>query len=431
VPELQRLQADHGPAVLAFEQENRAYFSAFISDRGDDFFARFAEHHSAMVAEQEAGTAAFYVLVDGDGSVLGRFNLFFTGDGTANVGYRVARHVAGRGVTTVTVRELCGLAGSRHGLHTLMAAAPRENVASQKVLAKAGFVPVGPAGPGDLGGKLGTWYRRDLAAGDEGPQPHWFRQVAESFGEDAGRYDRTRPAYPAALVERVAAASPGTDVLDVGCGTGTASRQFMAAGCTVLGVEPDERMAGFARGTGVAVEVAAFEAWDSAGRCFDAVVAGTAWHWVDPVAGPAKAARVLRPGGRLAPFHHVSDPPAAVNEALASAYRQVVPDSPVRFSERQAGSALDIYQAMFDRIADGIRQAGCFSEPEQWRFPWEREYTRDEWLDQLPTLGILTRLEPGPLAVILDRVGAAIDVLGGRITVPYTTVAVTAARGAG
>jgi [ribosomal protein S5]-alanine N-acetyltransferase len=60
------------------------------------------------------------------------------------------------------VRELCRLAAARHGLRTLKAATTRENVASQKVLAKAGFVPVGPA---DLGGKPGTWYQRDLAAG--------------------------------------------------------------------------------------------------------------------------------------------------------------------------------------------------------------------------------------------------------------------------
>ena len=129
--------------------------------------------------------------------------------------------------------------------------------------------------------------------------------MAESFGSDAGRYDRTRPRYPDALVERIIAASPGPDILDVGCGTGIAARQFQAAGGKVLGVEPDARMAEFARRTGVEVEVATFEAWDPAGRKFDAVIAGTAWHWVDPVAGAAKAAQVLRPGGRLAPFHHV------------------------------------------------------------------------------------------------------------------------------
>lgn len=43
-----------------------------------------------------------------DGSVLGRFNLVFAESGTATLGYRVAQHVAGRGVATATVRELCG-----------------------------------------------------------------------------------------------------------------------------------------------------------------------------------------------------------------------------------------------------------------------------------------------------------------------------------
>ena len=164
MPELQRLRADHAPAVLAFELANRAYFAASISDRGDQFFERFTERHSALLAEQEAGIGAFYVLVAEDGSVLGRFNLVFAGDGTAELGYRVAQHVAGRGVATATVQDLCQVAAARHGLRTLRAATSRENTASQKVLAKAGFVPVGPAGPADLGGQSGTWYQRNLAA---------------------------------------------------------------------------------------------------------------------------------------------------------------------------------------------------------------------------------------------------------------------------
>jgi RimJ/RimL family protein N-acetyltransferase len=162
MPELQRLQAGHAPAVLAFERANRSYFASFISDRGDEFFDHFTDRFGALLAEQETGICAFYVLVAEDGSVLGRFNLFDIGDGTANLGYRVAQHVAGQGVATVTVRELCRLAAERHGLRTLRAATSHENAASQKVLAKAGFAPTGPAGPADLGGKSGTWYQRDL-----------------------------------------------------------------------------------------------------------------------------------------------------------------------------------------------------------------------------------------------------------------------------
>jgi [ribosomal protein S5]-alanine N-acetyltransferase len=164
VPRLEQLHAGHAPAVLAFELDNRTYFAASISDRGDEFFDEFPGRYSAMLAEQEAGTGAFYVLVTEDGSVLGRFNLYGLADGTAVLGYRVAQQAAGRGVATASVRELCQLAAARHGLRLLRAATSHDNAASQRVLAKAGFVPVGPAAPADLGGKSGTWYQRDLQA---------------------------------------------------------------------------------------------------------------------------------------------------------------------------------------------------------------------------------------------------------------------------
>ncbi|WP_433605897.1 GNAT family N-acetyltransferase [Dactylosporangium sp. CA-139114] len=162
MPELERLHAGHAPAVLAFELANRAYFAAWISDRGDDYFDRFTDRYNALLAEQEAGICAFYALVADDGSVLGRFNLYDIQDRTATLGYRVAQHVSGRGVATATVRELCRLATSQHGLHTLRAATTSQHAASQRVLTKAGFVPVGPADPAHVGGKPGTWYERDL-----------------------------------------------------------------------------------------------------------------------------------------------------------------------------------------------------------------------------------------------------------------------------
>jgi SAM-dependent methyltransferase len=115
---------------------------------------------------------------------------------------------------------------------------------------------------------------------------------AQSFGSDAERYDRARPRYPDVMVERILAASPGADVVDVGCGTGIAARQLEAAGARVLGVEVDARMADGARRRGLEVEVAAFETWDPAGRTFDAVAAGQAWHWIDPLAGAVKAGQL-------------------------------------------------------------------------------------------------------------------------------------------
>jgi [ribosomal protein S5]-alanine N-acetyltransferase len=162
MPELTRLHEDHCPAVLAFELENRAYFAASVPDRGDDFFDRFTERFHALLAEQEAGISAFHVLVAEDGEVLGRFNLMDIEDHTAELGYRVAEHVAGRGVATATVRELCRLAAEEYGVRTLRAATVHRNTGSSRVLTKAGFVAVGPADPAHLGGEPGTWYERLL-----------------------------------------------------------------------------------------------------------------------------------------------------------------------------------------------------------------------------------------------------------------------------
>jgi ribosomal-protein-alanine N-acetyltransferase len=171
MPGLERLQAGHEPALLVFELENRSYFTASVSDRGDEYFERFADHHRGALADQQAGRCALYLLVAGDGSVLGRFNLYDIGETTATVGYRVARHVAGRGVATRSVLELCRIATTDHGLRRLRAATSAGNLASQRVLTKAGFLPVGPADPGGLGGRAGTWYERDLdqRPGGRGP----------------------------------------------------------------------------------------------------------------------------------------------------------------------------------------------------------------------------------------------------------------------
>ena len=257
-------------------------------------------------------------------------------------------------------------------------------------------------------------------------EPHRNRQVAESFGADPARYDRTRPTYPAALIERILAASPGRAVLDVGAGTGIAARLFQAAGCKVLGVEADERMARFARNAGTDVEVSTIEAWEPAGRTFDAVVAGQAWHWVEPGAGVAKVAEVLRPGGRFAAFWNVHEFAPEVASALAEAIRRHAPEVPAAAANV---NLVDAYLGFCEKIAESLRAAdGAFGEPETWRFDWETAYTRDEFLDVVPTYGGMTLLAPEQLNALLAVLGAAIDELGGSFVTRYTTVAVTAAR---
>lgn len=257
-------------------------------------------------------------------------------------------------------------------------------------------------------------------------EAHQAREIAESFGIDPERYNRTRPRYPDALIDRLIAASPGRDILDVGVGTGVSARPFQGAGCRVLGVEVDQRMAEFARASGLEVEVAKFEEWDPAGRLFDAVIAGQAWHWVDPVAGASKASKVLRPHGLLVVFWNVFQPSPDLHEAFSAVYRRVLPGS--LFSQGAALPRLEGYSAFFNKAADGMRAAGAFGEPGQWRFDWEQRYTKDEWLDQVPTFGGHGRFPKDVLAGLVAGLGEAIDAVGGNFTMGYATVAVVAVR---
>jgi ribosomal-protein-alanine N-acetyltransferase len=161
MPELQRLAGAHLNAVLKFERENRAYFARSLIDRGDAFYEALAEHHQAQLDEQDAGACAFYVLVDGDGSIVGRFNLYDLDDAAARVGYRVAERAAGHGAATRGVMDLCLKAARDYDLRTLTAETSVANLASQRVLEKAGFTPTGSC---VVAGKPGWRFTIKLAA---------------------------------------------------------------------------------------------------------------------------------------------------------------------------------------------------------------------------------------------------------------------------
>lgn len=140
MPELELVRLEHAPAVLAFEQENRAYFAASIPDRGDEYFAEFDARHTQLLALQDAGTDFFHVLTVEGGEVVGRVNLVQVADGSAELGYRMAQKAAGKGLATAAVREIRRLAADQYGLTRLRARVTLDNPASRKVLEHNGFV---------------------------------------------------------------------------------------------------------------------------------------------------------------------------------------------------------------------------------------------------------------------------------------------------
>jgi SAM-dependent methyltransferase len=228
------------------------------------------------------------------------------------------------------------------------------------------------------------------------------------------------------MVDAVLAASQGRDVLDVGIGTGISARPFQEAGCHVLGVDPDERMAEHARRSGFEVEIAKFEEWEPAGRTFDIVIAGQTWHWVDPVLGASKAAEVLRLGGRIALFWNAMAFPPDFAEAVSAVYRRVLPQFP--FFQNGAPGGAPSYSPIIEKSVDGLQQTGTFGESEQWQFDWERSYTRDEWLEQVPTFGGHSQVPQEELAELLSGIEDVVDAAGGSFTMGYSALVVSAIR---
>jgi trans-aconitate methyltransferase len=255
------------------------------------------------------------------------------------------------------------------------------------------------------------------------PEPPLYknRQRALSFGGIATQYDRARPAYPPALVDRLMEWSP-RHVLDVGCGTGRASRLLVARGCDVLGVEPDASMAAVAQSHGVTVEPGTFEEWDPRQRMFDLVMSGQAWHWVQPEAGAAKAASVLRPGGHLAVFWNRGRHDPETGAALDAVYARLAPSIAQKSTELRPSMEVPA-----ERIGT-LQNSGPFSDVETDEFTWETVYDRAAWLDLIATHSDHVTLPAATQAELLDAIGDVIDRRGGSIPYSYSTLLVVAAR---
>ena len=259
-----------------------------------------------------------------------------------------------------------------------------------------------------------------------------MRRLAEErsrlFDQEAERYDRCRPSYPGVVIDGLLGPEPaGLDVLDVGCGTGIASRQMAEQGANVLGVEVAPRMAEIARNHGIEVEIAAFEDWDAAGRTFDRVVSAQAWHWLDLPVSTAKAASLLRPGGRLCLFWSAGCPPDDLADALAEVYVRWFPTvgSP---GFGYAASRLADRRTGLTAVIEAIAATPEFGTATETWFPWIREYDRNQWLDLLLSRSDHAALDPAVRERLFEAIGAAIDDHGGSFVMSFETGLITATR---
>jgi SAM-dependent methyltransferase len=247
------------------------------------------------------------------------------------------------------------------------------------------------------------------------------------FDQEAERYDRSRPAYPSVVIDEVLGPEPtGLDVLDVACGTGIASRQIAERGANVLGVEVAPRMAEIARSHGIEVEVAAFEDWDAAGRTFDRVISAQAWHWLDLSVSTAKAASVLRPGGRLCLIWNAGCPPDDLADALAEIYARLFPTLSAGFG--YAANRPADRRTGLTPVVEAIDAVPDFGPVTETWFPWTRAYARNQWLDLLLSRSDHAALDSAVRERLFEAVGSAIDDHGGSFVMSFETGLITATR---
>jgi SAM-dependent methyltransferase len=240
------------------------------------------------------------------------------------------------------------------------------------------------------------------------------------FGSVAELYDARRPGYPDALLDAVV--GDGVErVLEAGAGTGRATLALARRGVHVEAVEPDAAMAAIAsracEGLDVTVRAGVrFEDWTGP-AAFDRVVSAQAWHWVDPGAGAAVAARALRPGGAIALWwNRFAGPDAVAGDpafaAVAEAYRREAPELADRTHVLNDRNDPVAVPAVYDGFGDWTPSS----------FAWTQTYSAQEFADLMATHSDHLLLDPDVRARLLDAITEAIDVSGaGVLDYPYRT----------
>ena len=261
--------------------------------------------------------------------------------------------------------------------------------------------------------------------------PH-VREQRLVFGEDAELYEKARAGYTESLVDDVLA-FVGVEVsqvraLELGAGTGKATRSFARRGVEIVALEPSAAMAAVARGNcegfaNVRVDIASFEDWPLEDAAFHLVFAAQSWHWLDRKVRSAKAADALVQGGTLALFWHRTDwHGEPVRDDLEELYRRMVPDLHARAPGFPGLSPTPSDDEHFAEIATSPR----FTELVTRTYPWSATLTADAFVELLLTQSDHRLLPEETRAHLLGAVSDLITDHGGRIIVPHATFLILA-----
>jgi SAM-dependent methyltransferase len=276
-------------------------------------------------------------------------------------------------------------------------------------------------------------------------------QAGAVFGQFAGLYDEGRPGYPPEVFDeltRRCGLVREARVLEIGCGTGQATRDLAASGAAIRCVEPGAELAELARrnladAPNVTIETTTFEAAHGQPGSYDIVVSATAFHWIDPHVSFVKAARLLRPGGSLALLtnahgaggthtdQRIAQPIRELHRRLAPQVGDwAFPSAEVLRERAQAGGDIAAVWARVERkLADPRPVGHLFDPPAVFLYPWLARYDRDHYLTMLASQSSYALLDPERRARLLDGIGRLVDEhLNGLVTKQYVTVLAIARR---
>jgi ubiquinone/menaquinone biosynthesis C-methylase UbiE len=260
-----------------------------------------------------------------------------------------------------------------------------------------------------------------------------------SFGSVAEQYDRHRPSYPPEMVDAVIEyghAEPGDPILDVGAGTGRATLLFAERGYELTAIEPDSEMAAVASkraataGRTIELLNTDFEQAQLPGAAFQILISGTAWHWVNSTTRNALAARVLRPGGALAPFWNR---PQWNDNPLREQFDRIYHAVEDEFAAAPGG-VMSPFGAppQLRNAAEWLKQefigSSEFTDIDARVYRWQRPYTTDEFIGLLGTHSDHITLPDAPREKLYAEIRAVLDGAGGSFELTYQTLLCLARR---
>lgn len=208
--------------------------------------------------------------------------------------------------------------------------------------------------------------------------------LRSTFHRDAELYDRARPGYPPALLDDLDRLLPGKRLLEIGSGTGQATRVLAERGYAVTCVELGASMAEVARDRlapfpSVEIVVADFDTWAGTPGSFDGVLAFTSFHWLDPATRFPRIAALLRPSGVLGVVgtHHVLPPGG--DDFFVDVQEDYVAVVPEDAASHEGGPPPP------EAIGELAFDEQLFEPVAHHRYLWELDYTADEYIAVLST----------------------------------------------